>query len=114
MAIRYMVQDDYDKALKVKEVIDLGAYIIPEIIPELIYALNKGYKVPRRETGWAISDLLDDVDVVDKNFYLSALKLYRESKLDYVDCVLVMKKVIMKDQIFTFDKELILTLEKYA
>ena len=105
-AIRYLVQDDYEKAVEAKSIIDEGAYILPESIIELVYALQKGYKTERQEIYFAILDLLQDVEMIDKQIYINAAKIFGRTKLDYVDCVLAARHKMLNDKIFTFDKKL--------
>lgn len=112
LAIRYVIQDDIGIARKVKELVDQGAQIIPESIVEMIYVLNKGYKVPRKDICYVLMDLLEDIDVIDKKIYIEALKIYRDTKLDYVDCILVSRHRILNDEVYTVDKELKKALSK--
>ena len=104
--IRYLMQDDFEKAVQAKSIIDEGAYILPESLVELVYALKNGYKINRKEICFCILDLLQDVEIVDKHIYENALSLYRDSELDFVDCVLVTRHKMLNDKIYTFDKEL--------
>lgn len=105
-AIRYLVQDDYDKALEAKSIIDEGAYILPESIVELVYVLQKGYEASRKEIYFAIIDLLQDVEMIDKPLYENAARIYGSTKLDFVDCILVVRHKSLNDKIYTFDKKL--------
>ena len=105
-AIRYLVQDDYNKALEAKTIIDEGAYILPESLVELVYVLQKAYNTPRKEIEYAILDLLDDVEMIDKSIYKDAARLYGKTKLDFVDCILAIRNKFFNDRIYTFDKEL--------
>lgn len=104
--IRYLMQDDFEKAVQAKSIIDEGAYILPESLVELVYALKNGYKINRKEICFGILGLLQDVEMVDKHIYENALRLYRDSELDFVDCVLVTRHKMLNDKIYTFDKEL--------
>ena len=106
-AIRYLIQDDYNRALEAKSIIDQGAYILPESLVELVYVLQKAYNTPRKEIYFAILDLLDDVEMIDKPIYQDAARLYGKTKLDYVDCILAMRHKQLNDRIYTFDKELL-------
>lgn len=105
-AIRYLVQDDYDKALEAKSIIDEGAYILPESIVELVYVLQKGYEASRKEIYFAIIDLLQDVEMIDKSLYENAARVYGSTKLDFVDCILAVRHKSLNDKIYTFDKKL--------
>lgn len=106
-AIRYLVQDDYNRALEAKTIIDEGAYILPESLVELVYVLQKAYKTPRKEIYYAILDLLDDVEMIDKQIYQDAARLYGKTKFDYVDCILAIRHRLLNDKIYTFDKKLL-------
>lgn len=105
-ALRYLIQDDYNQALKAKEIIDEGAYILPESIVEIVYVLSKVYKIERKEIGFAILDLLEDLEMIDKQLYVKAVNLYSKTKLDYVDCILVARNKIFNDKIYSFDSKL--------
>ena len=105
-ALRYLLQDNYNQAIKAKEIIDDGAYILPESIVELVYVLSKVYKIERKEISFAILDLLEDVEMIDKQLYVQSIKLYSETKLDYVDCVLVARNQVFNDKIYSFDDKL--------
>ena len=105
-AIRYLVQDDYDKAVEAKTVIDEGAYILPESIIELVYVLQKGYVASRKEIYFAIIDLLQDVEMIDKPIYENAARIYGKTTLDFADCILVVRHKLLNDKIYTFDKKL--------
>ena len=105
-ALRYLIQDDYNLAVKAKEVLDEGVYILPESIVEIVYVLSKVYKTERRDIYFAITDLLQDVDMIDKQLYENAVKIYGNTKLDYVDCVLIARNKMFNDKIYTFDNRL--------
>lgn len=102
-ALRYLIQDDIEKAKIARDVISEGAYILPESIVEIVYVLQKGYDVNRKEIAYAILDLLQDVDIFDKALYEEAVRIYRDSKLDYVDCLLLARHKLFKDRVFSFD-----------
>lgn len=104
--VRYILQDDLKIADKVHSLIDSGASIIPESLVEITYVLNKGYKVPRKEISNVMIDFFEDIDLIDKMVYETAFKIYAETKLDYVDCILVARHIIYGDKIHTLDKKL--------
>lgn len=100
------MQDDIQQAIMAKEIINEGVYILPESLVEIVYVLSKVYKVERQEIYFAILDLLNDVEMMEKALYENASRLYGQSKLDYVDCILVVRKRMYGDKVFTFDKML--------
>lgn len=105
-ALRYLVQDDIKQATKAKEIINEGAYILPESLVETVYVLSKVYKAERKEIYFAILNLLNDIEMMEKAVYENASKIYGKTKLDFVDCILVARNKLFGDKIFTFDKVL--------
>ena len=105
-AIRYIIQDNFDQAVTAKEMIDDGAYLLPESLVEMVYVLSKVYNAERRDIYFAIIDLLQDVEMIDKPIYENAARIYGMTKLDYVDCILVVRHKLLNDKIYTFDKKL--------
>ena len=102
-ALRYLLQDNMEKKKIAHDVISEGAYILPESLVEIVYVLQKGYRVERKEIAFAILDLLQDVDIFDKALYEETIRLYRDSKLDYTDCLLLARNKLFNDKVFTFD-----------
>lgn len=47
--LRYLLGDHPKYSKKAKEVIEEGAYTLPEVIAEVVYVLNGVYKVTRSE-----------------------------------------------------------------
>lgn len=105
-ALRYLVQDDIKLAKEAQEIINMGAYILPESLVEIVHVLMKGYNVDRKETYFAILDLLGDVEIFDKPLYEEAIRLFGRTKLDFVDCILITRSRKMNDKIYSFDKDL--------
>ena len=105
-ALRYIVQDNFEQALTAKEIIDDGAYILPESLVEMVYVLSKVYNAERRDIYFGIIDLLQDVEMIDKPLYENAVRIYGSTKLDFVDCILVARHKLLNDKIYTYDKKL--------
>ena len=80
-AIRYIIQDNFDQAVTAKEMIDDGAYLLPESLVEMVYVLSKVYNAERRDIYFAIIDLLQDVEMIDKPIYENAARIYGMTKL---------------------------------
>ena len=111
-ALRYLVQDDLEQAIKAKEIIDEGAYILPESLVEAVYILDKVYKIERKEIYFALLDLLGDIEMIEKLVCENALRIYGYTKLDFVDCILISRNKLYNDKIYTFDKQLNKEIEK--
>ena len=110
--LRYLLEDDekffekaesiFDEALNLKVEILLKEVVIAEVV----YVLEKFYKVDRKEISQTLKNLitLRGIKTENKNFILKALDIYRGKNLDFVDCILC----AMSEQydIETFDKKL--------
>ena len=104
--LRYLLGDIKEQQLKTKEVIDAGAFTLPEVLAEVVYVLT-GYYEEARETVYdSLTDLLDDVHIEHKEVISEALTLYRDTSLDFVDCVLIGRNHVLGDDVFSFDKKL--------
>lgn len=110
--LRYLLEDDekffekaesiFDEALNLKVEILLKEVVIAEVV----YVLEKFYKVDRKEISQTLRNLitLRGIKTENKNFILKALEIYSYKNLDFVDCILC----AMSEQydIETFDKKL--------
>ena len=105
--VRYVVNDDEVMATRAEEAIDSGLlFVLPEVIAETVYVLTKVYGIDRTEVSEAILELLEFVSTSAPVVMRNALAYYRESSLDFVDCVLASCRLTDGTQILTFDKKL--------
>ena len=105
--LRYLLHDDESMFQKACNAIEAGASTRLESIPEAVYVLSKSFGISRMEIANALADLLDDVDVPQKELVLEALSLYSKTKLDYVDCIYIAESKARNEQVLTFDKKMI-------
>ncbi len=84
------------------------------IIFEIEFALNKYYKFPKNETIEKLDSILgaDYFNIQDKNTFQQALELYTKKNLSFVDCFLISRAADQKQEIFSFDQELVKLSEK--
>ena len=87
--LRYLLGDHPEYSKKAKEVIEEGAYTLPEVIAEVVYVRKGVYKVERSEIRSAIGDFMDEVAVDNQEIIAAALSIYAEISLDFVACVLI-------------------------
>ena len=104
--LRYLLNDIEEQAETVEQAIKNGAYTIPEVMAEVVYVLSGVYECERKEISDTIRVLLDEIDISDKPVILSALDLFGSTNLDYVDCILVARAVVLNENVLTFDKKL--------
>lgn len=105
--LRYLLNDIQEQADKAAEVIAKGAFTLPEIIAEVVYVLVRLYSVPREKIFDIISPLFDEIEIENKSTISDALKIYSESKFDFVDSIVISRSNNLKETVFTFDKKLL-------
>lgn len=104
--LRSILDDHPYMTQKSKEVIRNGAYTKPEIVAEVVYVLQKVYSVQRPQIKEILSRVLSVVQCADEKCMLSALDLFAQANLDFVDCLLVAYHSLNGESVFTFDKKL--------
>ena len=104
--LRYLLNDIEEQAVEAKKIIEIGAFTIPEVIAEVIYVLKSVYKIERKEIGNAITSVLEEIDIENKNIILKSVEIFSETNLDFVDCILISYNKIENVEIFSFDRKL--------
>ena len=104
--LRYILNDIEEQVKKASQIINDGAQTYPEIIAEVVYVLTKLYSVPREEIDDILLPFLEEVEMIEKEIVKSALSIYAETKFDFVDSLLIARKSLNDEKIFTFDKKL--------
>ena len=104
--LRYLLNDVEEMAKKSAEIINAGAFTLPEVIAEVIYVLKSVYKVERGEIAAAILQIFNEIEVANKKIMIEAVKIFAESSLDFVDCILIAYNKVENVEIFSFDKKL--------
>ena len=104
--LRHLLRDVEEQAAQARIIIAGGAFTTTEVLAEVVYVLQGVYKVPRGRIAEALTArlgevLTDHADVMEK-----ALAIYAARSLDFVDCVLIARALILGDDVFTFDKKL--------
>lgn len=105
--VRYIVNDDEDMANRAEKAIDSGSlFVLPEVLAETVYVLTKVYGIDREGVANAMLEMLGFVSTSTPAVMRNALAYYRESSLDFVDCILASCRLTDGKQILTFDKKL--------
>ncbi len=99
----------YTKAEKVfNEVMEGKAKVIilESVVAELVYVLQRLYKVSRKEVSEVLRELIElrSVKVHNKGKVLKALEIFSTKNLDFVDCLLCAYGE--ENKLITFDKGL--------
>jgi predicted nucleic-acid-binding protein len=112
--LRYLLRDDeglFQKAVETLEKARTGeerAIILESVLTECVYVLLKVYKVKRSLIAQKLGALLRYKGVVnsDKQDLIDSIKLFGETRLSFVDCLLCIKSKNNDMPIVTFDEEL--------
>lgn len=104
--LRYLLRDLPDKAEKAKTAVLAGASATPEVLAEVVYVLGGVYKADRATVSDALEAFIQEVDIPYKAAVRYAFRLYKISKLDFVDCLLAGYHHAEGMQIMTFDIKL--------
>ena len=112
--VRYLTGDDAKAAAKATEIIRNGVEVIPETIPEVLYVLTSKilYAIPRPDAAKAIIVLLDDISIDRETTIRNALNIFGETRLDYVDCLLIAEGLSADTEIMSFDRKLLNDLKR--
>ena len=107
--IRYLLSDHDELSPKANDIIINNHVIyLHAVIYEVIHVLYSVYKMDRV----AISDLLtalfidEIIDSEDRSVVLKALSVFKETSMDFIDCLLIARHMIYKDSVQSFDKKL--------
>jgi predicted nucleic-acid-binding protein len=117
IVLRYLLNDVNDLADKAAIIIENDDVFIPvEIIAEIVYVLEKVYKVNRNEILAALTGLTkyENICINEQEVVCSALKYYASLRLDFVDCLLLSYNTVKKIQVESFDDKLKKHLERIS
>lgn len=109
MILRYLLQDNAEMAEHIKCILkNEKVLILPEVIAEVIYVMVKVYKYDRILTAEGVLRFLKLRAVVTEHpdVMRKGTELYRDTGLDFVDCLLCAYHVQEHYEISTFDKKL--------
>lgn len=111
--LRFFVQDDPEKAAKVRKVFErakegtIELVTEPFIIIEVAYALSSYFKLPKSEICDKLRSILtfQFINIREREDIVAALNIYEERGVDFIDALLFVKtKKKEKMAILSFDK----------
>ena len=109
IVLRYLLNDSDNLSEKAAEILENNMVFLPnEVIAEIVYVLEKVYKVEKKKINIALLELFEygNLQVNDFGMITEALRVYAEMKLDFVDTLLYAYFKLGKHEIYTFDKKL--------
>ena len=111
--LRHLLRDVEEQSAQARIIIAGGAFTTTEVLAEVVYVLQGVYKVPRGRIAEALTALLGEVLTDHADVMEKALAIYAARSLDFVDCVLIARAMILGDDVFTFDKKLNAALQEH-
>jgi predicted nucleic acid-binding protein len=105
--LRYLLRDNEAMAAKTQSAIEYGAFLLPEVLAEIVYVLSGVYSVPRREIAEKLLIFIGEVGCDCPAVLENALRRFGSSKLDFIDCLLISYHDALGDAIVTFDKDML-------
>lgn len=104
--VRFFTNDIPAKASEVKSIIEHKEVLIPSVVlPELEYVLtSKTYNANRAKILKVYEYLITKKNIKTSKEISLAVKLYKTSKLDIADCIIVATS--QNNDLMTFDKKM--------
>ena len=106
VVLRYLLRDNEAQAQIAKDLIEGGAFLIPEVLMETSHVLRAFYEVDRQNIATQLLIVLDWVTMERKAVMIRAVNIFAETKLDFVDCILAAYHELENAEVFTFDRKL--------
>ncbi len=110
--LRYVLKDNDEQAEATAKVVRDGCFTTTEVLAEVVYVLVQVYKMTREEVSWILHCILIDVQVDNAKALRYAAGVFNQTKLDFVDCVLIAYNKVFNMEVFSFDKKLNNTMVK--
>lgn len=104
--LRYLLGDHQQMSEDARQIIEDGAFTLPEVLAEVVYVLTGVYKIERSEVGKTLIEFLDEAEIENQEAICEALYLFSETSLDFVDCILIARHRVLGDEIASFDKKI--------
>jgi predicted nucleic-acid-binding protein len=116
IVLRYLLDDNIELSAKAKLLIDSNSnlYICEAVFAEIVYVLQKVYKVERKLIEETISELLEkeNINTSNNEIFCKSLELFSTKNLDFIDCLLCAYNHVNSIQVETFDIKLMKLLKK--
>lgn len=107
--LRYLLFDNVEMAKKAAKIIENNTIFLPfEVVAEIVYVLEKVYRIERNEISRSLKKLLksENIHTYDSDILNKALEIFRTKKIDFVDTLLCGYSLIKDDEVITFDKKI--------
>ena len=106
VVLRYMLRDDENQFPAAERTIREGAFLLPEVLAEIVYVLLGIYSVPREDIASRLQILVKEVQSEHPDILTTALSTFGTTKLDFIDCLLAAYNNHLGDKVVSFDRKL--------
>ncbi len=110
VVLRYLLDDHEQLSEKAAEMIDNEQVFLSfEVICEIVYVLTGVYDTPRPEIAATLKDFLQAGNIAtnDQSVISTALDLFAQRNVDFVDAILCAYHKHNGDSILSFDKKIV-------
>jgi predicted nucleic-acid-binding protein len=107
--LRYLLNDHEELSNKATMIIEDNEVLLPnEVIAEIVYVLEKVYRVKNEEISDILLELFKYTNIVvnDIEILEEAFLLFGKRRLDFVDTLLYAYNKVKGYEVYTFDKKL--------
>ena len=107
--LRYLLQDHHEFSQKSISIIENNnVYIKNEVLAEVVYVLNKTYKVEKQKLRKILTDFteVNNIHFESKEIVILALNIFENQNIDFVDALLCSYEKLKNFEIVSFDKKL--------
>lgn len=107
--LRFLLRDNEEMALHVRYVLNNATCLVPiEVVAEAVYVLTKVYRIDREQVCRSLQGFFDNdnAETPLQHIVEEAIEVYRVTKFDFVDCLMVGYAKYEGHEIVTFDKKL--------
>jgi predicted nucleic acid-binding protein len=103
--LRYILYDNPEQAIITRNMMaKYEVRILHEVMAEVIYVMNKFYKIPREKVSASAGQFLKNAICTD-TVLINAVENFGIVNLSFVDCILL--EYSKQYEVFTFDEKLI-------
>lgn len=106
--LRFLLQDNPELSAKATElIVNEQTCCLDAVVCEVVYVLGGVYKMDRIEIAELLFKIFDN-DIIspeNKPIILKTLSIFKETKMDFVDCLLIANHLVTHQPIFAFDKK---------
>jgi len=86
---------------------EIELIMVPEILAEINYVLQKVYLLSKEEIIRHLSALgkAPYIKMTDRSQIIEAIRLYKESGIGFIDCLLFIRAKYQRAEVLSFDKD---------